>query len=58
MCQATFTMKFAKKYGIMVIVNKKALLCLLKLSQLDNMHKNDLRFLCKPKKRKENDYHV
>ena len=50
-------MKFAKKYDIMVNVNKKVEVCLLEVSQLDNVHKFHLRFLCKPKKRKENDSH-
>ena len=40
MCQAIFTMKFAKKYGIMVNVNKKALLCPLEVGQLYNVHRN------------------
>ena len=38
-------MKFAKKYAIMVDVNKKVLLCGLKLSQLYNVHKNTAGFL-------------
>ena len=45
MCQATFTMQFAKKYGIMVDVNKKVPLCPLKLRQLYNVHKNICGFL-------------
>ena len=50
-------MKFAKKYDIMVIVNKKALLCLSVVVQLYNVHKKRLRFLVKTEKRKENDSH-
>ena len=45
MCQATFTMKFAKKYGMMVNVNKKVLLCPLEVVQLYNVHKNAYGFL-------------
>ena len=51
-------MKFAKKYDIMVDVNKRVVVCLLEVVQLYNVHKNDLRFLYKPKKRKEKDFHV
>ena len=45
MCQATFAMMFAKKYGIMVDVNKKVLLCPLKVGYLYNMHKFTCDFL-------------
>ena len=45
MCQAIFTMKIAKKYGIMVDVNKKVVLCPSKLSDLYNVHNAAYGFL-------------
>ena len=45
MCQATFAMKFAKKYGIMVDVNKRVVVCPLGVVQLYNMHKITHGFL-------------
>jgi len=54
MCQAIFAMKFAKKYGIMVDVNKKVWLCCANLSDLYNMHKNTIGFLLKTENWKEN----
>ena len=38
-------MQFAKKYDIMVDVNKKVPFCALKLRQLYNVHKNAYGFL-------------
>ena len=38
-------MKFAKKYGIMVDVNKRVVLCLLEVVQLYNVHKIACGFL-------------
>ena len=49
MCQATFAMMFAKKYVIMVVVNKRVLVCRISVVQLYNMHKNMSGFLWKPK---------
>ena len=45
MCQAIFTMKIAKKYDIMVIVNKIKLLFRVFLSVLYSMHKSFTVFL-------------
>ena len=46
-------MKFAKKYGIMVDVNKKFWISKGILRHLYNMHKNNAGILWKPKKWKE-----
>jgi len=45
MCQAIFTMKIAKKYGIMVNVNKTVFLCCPKLNNLLEVHKTRFGFL-------------
>jgi len=45
MCQATFAMKFAKKYDIMVDVNKRVVVCPFEVVQLYNMHKITYGFL-------------
>ena len=44
-CQAIFTMKIAKKYAIMVIVNNSVFLCSRFLSILYMLHKNSFVFL-------------
>ena len=45
MCQAIFTMKIVKIYAIMVDVNKKVVLCPLKVVYLYNVHKSPYGFL-------------
>ena len=45
MCQATFAMMFAKKYDIMVDVNKRVVICPLEVVQLYNVHKITRGFL-------------
>ena len=48
MCQATFAMMFAKKYDIMVDVNKRVIVCHFEVVQLYNLHKITYGFLWKP----------
>ena len=51
-------MKFAKKCGIMVDVNKRVVVCLYGVVQLYNMHKIARGFFVKTRKRKENIIYV
>jgi hypothetical protein len=57
MCQATFAMMFAKKYGIMDDVNKRVVVHLPFLVQLYNLHKKHPWFFVETENRKENDSH-
>ena len=45
MCQAKFAMKIVKICAIMVDVNKKVVVCPLKLGYLYNVHKSPYGFL-------------